>query len=354
MFRNVRIDYEPAAGADPSLQRLIVRVEEEQPLTLTLGAGYDNEGSFRGSFALVHHNLGGRDRTLGLVGRLSGIEQRAQLTATEPRLFGHHTPTLLNLLWEFREAVGFSEKRRAASVRADKRLSDRWSALARYRLQRVDLSEVTDPIRLQEEKLEDIQLGDAGVAAIHDTRDDPFRTRRGSYSIIDLRVFAKPLLSESSFVKASLQSSYTATFHERHTWASALRIGLADPFGESTRVPISERFFAGGDATIRGFPRDAVGPSVDGVPTGGESMLIINQEWRFPIWRRLRGVLFYDAGNVYETLGDLDPLDLRHVLGVGVRLETPIGPLRVEYGRKLDRRPAESAGELFFAIGNAF
>jgi outer membrane protein insertion porin family len=75
---------------------------------------------------------------------------------------------------------------------------------------------------------------------------------------------------------------------------------------------------------------------------------------RFPIAGAFHGVAFYDAGNVYRTLPDFDPFDLRHVLGAGIRLETPIGPLRAEYGWKLDRETGEEPGKFFFSIGNAF
>jgi outer membrane translocation and assembly module TamA len=119
-------------------------------------------------------------------------------------------------------------------------------------------------------------------------------------------------------------------------------------------VPPSERFFAGGDTTLRGFERDRVGPHVDGDPVGGEGLFVFNEELRFPIFRMLGGVVFYDAGNVYRTLGDYDVSDLRHVAGFGLRLATPIGPFRVEYGAILDREPDEPQGELFFSIGQAF
>ena len=87
---------------------------------------------------------------------------------------------------------------------------------------------------------------------------------------------------------------------------------------------------------------------------GGEGLLVFNEEWRIPIYRQLKGVLFFDAGNVWERAGDIDPTDLRPVLGAGLRLDTPIGPLRVEYGRKLDRRPDESRGEIYLSIGAPF
>ena len=91
-----------------------------------------------------------------------------------------------------------------------------------------------------------------------------------------------------------------------------------------------------------------------GPASGGEALLILNGEFRFPIWNALKGVAFYDAGNVYADVDNVDATDLRHVLGAGLRLETPIGPLRLEYGGKLDREPDESIGELFLAIGWAF
>ena len=110
-----------------------------------------------------------------------------------------------------------------------------------------------------------------------------------------------------------------------------------------------------GSFSLCGFPRDEVGPvGSGGCRLGGEALLLLNTEWRFPIWGALRGVFFYDAGNVYLEAADLDPSDLRHVLGAGLRFETPIGPLRLEYGHKLDRLAGESDGELFIAIGSAF
>ena len=77
-------------------------------------------------------------------------------------------------------------------------------------------------------------------------------------------------------------------------------------------------------------------------------------ELRFPIHSVIGGVLFYDGGNVYRTLDDYDILELRHVAGAGLRLQTPIGPFRVEYGAILNRKPGEDRGQFFFSIGQAF
>jgi outer membrane protein assembly factor BamA len=134
-------------------------------------------------------------------------------------------------------------------------------------------------------------------------------------------------------------------------WASSVRAGAL-----FSRIPASERFYAGGDTTLRGFERDTVGPKdpVTGNATGGEGLFLFNQELRFPIVGALRGVVFYDAGNVYGSLQDYDITDLRHVLGAGFRFGTPVGPFRIEYGHKIDREEGESPGEIFFSIGHAF
>ena len=125
----------------------------------------------------------------------------------------------------------------------------------------------------------------------------------------------------------------------------------------SRDIPISERFFAGGDTTLRGFSYNSVGP-VDpetGNPVGGQGLFLLNQELRIPIYKAFKGVVFFDAGNVFTDLPQYDLGELRHDIGVGIRFDTPVGPFRVEYGRKLERESrGEDLGEIFFSIGQAF
>ncbi|HZI94938.1 MAG TPA: BamA/TamA family outer membrane protein, partial [Patescibacteria group bacterium] len=134
-------------------------------------------------------------------------------------------------------------------------------------------------------------------------------------------------------------------------WASSVRGGYL-----TSDAPISERFFAGGDTTLRGFSYNRVGPEdpKSHKPIGGRALFLFNQELRFPIFKALKGVVFYDGGNVFGEHGAHHFTNWRHVLGLGFRFDTPVGPFRVEYGRKVDRGPGESSGEFFFSIGQAF
>jgi outer membrane translocation and assembly module TamA len=118
---------------------------------------------------------------------------------------------------------------------------------------------------------------------------------------------------------------------------------------------ITERFFTGGSYSLRGFEKDSVGPrNAAGTVVGGEALFVINQEYRFPIYKWFGGVVFYDLGNVYESVGSFDPLDLRHSLGIGLRFSSPFGILRADYGINLDPEGDERRGVFHFGLGQAF
>ena len=137
-------------------------------------------------------------------------------------------------------------------------------------------------------------------------------------------------------------------------------------------LPASKRFFAGGDTTVRGFVLDRLGddashaapgaePTIDrnGFPLGGNAMVVLNSEIRFPVWRDLGAVAFLDAGNVFDRVGNLDLRRIRGAAGFGIRYRSPIGPVRVDLGFKLDRRRFASGEQerltaLHISIGQAF
>jgi outer membrane protein insertion porin family len=368
IFRSVRLSYSPISGDDPALQRLEVRVEESKPLAMSIGLGYDTEQGVRTSFATTYSNVGGAGRVLSLQGWFSRKLQRVQIVGEEPRLFGQALPGLFTFQWEQDEREGFTLQSRSLALRVDRRLAPKWGGYVRYAFKRDTLSDITDDLAAIEDKVENIRLGNVGVSLIRDSRDNPVAATRGTYLSVGNQLFAGFLLSDANFLKTLVEGTYVRTFRNRTEFASAVRVGTELPFGSTVLVPISERFFAGGDSTLRGFAFDEVGPTlgdvpVDGdpvdpevadTPIGGQALLILNEEFRFPIWAQLRGVVFYDVGNVWLEVSDVDLGGLRQNVGVGLHYLTPIGPLRVEYGRKLDREPGETKGELFFAIGTAF
>jgi outer membrane protein insertion porin family len=119
-------------------------------------------------------------------------------------------------------------------------------------------------------------------------------------------------------------------------------------------LPAAERFFLGGVTSVRGFEFRDLGPKdLEGNPLGGTSFVQFNLEIGRNFGRMLRLVAFVDAGNVYNDDNQFDFGELRRSAGFGVRILTPVGPVRLDYGFKLDRRPGESIGEFGFLLGRS-
>jgi outer membrane protein insertion porin family len=137
----------------------------------------------------------------------------------------------------------------------------------------------------------------------------------------------------------------------------ALRGGIGQTFREDrdALLPLTERFFAGGANTLRGFGLDQASPKTpEGEPVGGNVLMLLNLELRVPIFGKLGGVVFSDNGNVYRRLEVIRLLNWRYNAGFGFRYETPLGPVRVDYGIKLNPRPTEPRGRLHVSLGHPF
>ena len=136
-------------------------------------------------------------------------------------------------------------------------------------------------------------------------------------------------------------------------WAQGYRAGVVP--GTNPLLLLENRFQAGGPTTVRGFDQNALGPQTqEGEGFGGQGLILLNQELRFPIWKQLAGGLFWDAGNVWLLSRDISLGDLRQSVGAGLRVMFPFGPIRLEYAWVVNPLPDESKGRFVFGLGHAF
>ncbi|MEW5806076.1 MAG: outer membrane protein assembly factor BamA [Acidobacteriota bacterium] len=357
LFQNVIISYSPSGESGKDTVR--VDVEEADNLHLTLGGGYDNLSGPRGHLELSDTNLFGYNRFTSSLVRLSQKESRVQILLKEPRLFSRNLDSILSSSWEEEEKESFTVRKIGTTLQVEKKIDPKWTRFIRHNFQNVDVYDLKislEEFRDQEPKLNNLKLSSIGYSLIRDTRNDLFLPTKGTYASIDGRIFMKIIGSDIDFAKLFFNGSYFKDLGRNVVFASFIRAGLAKGIKDTDIIPLSERYFAGGDSSIRGFEMEEVSPKdpETGKPIGGEVIFIFNEELRFPIYGKIKGIIFYDAGNVYKQLKDTDLLDLRHVIGAGLRIETPIGPLRFEYGRKIDRKKEESGGEFFISIGQQF
>jgi outer membrane protein assembly factor BamA len=134
------------------------------------------------------------------------------------------------------------------------------------------------------------------------------------------------------------------------------RIGAIQPLPDTDVIPLQERFFLGGESTIRSFGQDEAGPTQNGDPIGGEAFVIFNLELRVPllVLDDLHGAVFFDTGCLTEEVEDIGGGQWDFGIGPGIRYNTPVGPVRLDVGFNPDRGPEDDLFAVHFSIGYPF
>ncbi len=395
-----RVDLEEVETSDrPDARTVVIRLREAPRFTFLYGIGYSSFEGPRGTVGLTDNNFRGRAQVLALGLRASQSRQRANLSWTVPRVRQLELPTVFSLTALNQDArTGqegnintlqgrpFDELRWTFSGRSERPLSRRESLFFGLRFERV---EIDLPVGFEEEtrleffrQEESLRLSALELSYINESRDVPSDPRQGFFLAGDTSLSSRIVGSEEEFFRILLQGSYYRPLPKRVVLASALRMGWLRPFGrtqsvdESNPVPISERFFAGGSTSLRGLPQDMAGPLLedasgnpvlvddegreagDGRPValGGNALLVANIELRVPVWKSLWGTLFYDAGNVFNNFSSIKLSEFSNTFGLGARVRTPVGPIRIDAGYNPDPPDAPGFRNWLFhiSLGHAF
>jgi outer membrane protein insertion porin family len=347
---------------DPSRERrrdVVVRVEEAPTTAISWGVGYSEQDRLRGSVEVSRRNLGGLGRTASVFLRGSFRGSRFLLNLREPWLFGRQLDSFLTGFWEEESLPSFDYNRKGAIVQVGRTFDRRATFILRYLHQDTHVYNIQVPPEQIDRQYRTYTVSGPAASVVWDSRDDPLEPRRGLFLSADLQMSAQPL-GGVSYLKGFFQATGIRRLRADLVFVLSGRLGLSGTFGdEGPLLPLPERFFAGGDYGPRGFPVDGVGPQFVGsdgklYPTGGNALLLGGAELRYDVRRSLQLAGFLDLGNVYPEVRDLGFSDLRRSAGLGVRYKTPIGPIRLDWGYVLDRRPGESSSHVHLTIGHAF
>ena len=232
--------------------------------------------------------------------------------------------------------------------------------MLRYNYKNVRILDSQVPISDLGREDEPVNLSTFSTAFVRDTRDDYLDPAKGFFSSTDFGVTTK-LLGDSDYITFFTQNSYYRPLPKSLLLAGSLRLGVAHPYGGDTELPISERFFAGGSSSLRGFETDYAGPldPVSNKPIGGNALVAGSLEMRIPVYRAFSIAGFYDSGNVFQDISDVRLSGFSHAVGLGIRIRTPFGPLRADYGYNLNlsadqRRRGLDRGHFFITVGPPF
>jgi outer membrane protein insertion porin family len=417
LFR--RVDIQALQHSGDSRRDVLIQIEEADPTTFGFGGGAEMafrsrlgedglaeervELAPRGFIEIGRRNLWGKNRSLNLFTRVSlrstdvrvdqagvplgGVETntgfnefRVVGTFREPRAFNSGAELLITGIVEQAVRTTFNFSRRIARAESGWRLNRGLSVTGRYSFERTQLFDevLTDqnPV-LIDRYFPQVRISKVAGSLIRDSRDDLLDASSGTLVIVDGDLAARGIGSEVGFVQTYLQgfTFYRLRTERRMVLALGARVGAArgftrelpndDPSGIEVGqdLPASERFFAGGDTTVRGFSLDRLGTSETisptGFPLGGNGVIVLNSELRVSVMNALQAVGFVDAGNVYRRARDLDFTDLRPAAGFGVRIQIPFAPIRFDWGFNLDRREIvpgtlERGNVFHISLGQAF
>lgn len=339
-----------------------ILVTEGYPGTVELGLGYGEYEGMRGYFEVAYRNLWGMARETSFRTEQSMLWSRYFLNYHEPWFFGHAISSRTFLLREEVDKknidtgeVTYRMERNAFSTGLHRELTPAVSAMLYYEYAVTSTYDVQPGVVLSKEDVGTMAISSVTPAIQYDTRDNPIDPSSGTLTKLSVKVATKALASETDFVKTTASLRWYARPFSRLVTAFSVRGGAAKGYEDTTELPIVERFFLGGRNTVRGFEQDMLGPlSASGYPIGGNAFLNANLELRVRLGSSWRVVPFLDAGNVWGSPTATDLGALRYTGGLGLQYTTPVGPVRLDYGYKLDREPGESQAELHFSIGHAF
>jgi outer membrane protein assembly factor BamA len=398
IFNRVTISPQNPLGTDPD-KDIVVLVEETKRYTVAYGGGFEVQrlasttnptggevqASPRGIFEITKLNLTGRADSLSLKLRGSTIQGRALLGYNVPNTFSN--PHLSFQATAFAEKSTdintFTDTRYEGTVQLTDQLSHSTSLFGRYSFRKILVSNLN--IRPEEVPLfeQPTLVSQFSITWVRDTRDNPADASKGWFNSADFGIADTYIGSSASFLRFVYQNSSYHPIKRRFSFARSIRVGVLSPYRDTVSltfpaqttqpppriIPLPERLYAGGGTSLRGFALNQAGPrdSVTGFPVGGQALLILNQEFRFPlhlpyVGNKIGGTLFYDGGNAYSKTSRVtlrwsppkpifnpaDPTQCQYnctnelnyfsnTIGVGVRYATPVGPIRVDLGYQLNR-----------------
>ena len=364
-----RVDVEALGDASTPTRDVQVSVREAKPWRFEFGAGYATDEGFRGFFTLAYDNLFGTGRSVSLLTRVSEKGYRGELSYREPWVLDTRWQGEALAFVEEKQEVGYLRDSYGGTLTLQRELfpslfipdepTDHPKSLRggfRYRVEQFHRYDI-DPDLVADGAIprpDDLVTSLQSFLTL-ELRDQPADPHRGSFHFTAFEIGSRVLGGDVNFVKFRLENTWLAPLPAQTVLAVSTRFGIAAPFGDSKDLVIEDRFKAGGSTTVRGYKLDKVGPLDDGGnPRGGDLSIITNVEYRFPIYRWLGGAVFFDTGMVTPTVSDFAWSQLFPGVGSGLRITTPIGPIRLDVAYGLRQVRTDDRIQVYLTVGQAF
>jgi outer membrane protein insertion porin family len=387
-FENV--DLAPKPQPAEKVVDIDVKVKERPTGFFSIGGGYSSVEKFVAMVELSQGNLFGRGQYIKLRAELGGRTKYYDISYRDPWFLDKPISFSTNIYKTTKEYIDYEKEATGFGVTLGKRFSEYWSGDIGYNFENAKISNISDDASSIIRDQEGTKTTSSITPSLaRDSRDNYLDPSKGSRNSV--YVTYAGLGGSNNFTKGELDSAWYLPLGSTTVMLRG-RLGSAAGLG-GKELPLYERFYVGGIYTVRGLgygeagPKEPItcakgtmvneqcvaNPPVDGTCEegttlkdgkcigkkeggdyiGGENELIFNLEYIFPLVSdiRLKGVAFVDAGSSFDSFNDIK---LRYTAGLGVRWISPMGPIRLEWGYNLDKKPGEKAGRFEFAFGTFF
>ena len=332
---------------------LDVKVKERPTGFLSVGGGYSSVDKFIGTVDLTQGNLFGRGQYVKVKAELGGKSSFYELSFKDQYFLDTSYAFSVGIYKSSREYIEYDKKATGFYLGLGKSLAEYWRADVTYNFERATIENIDDDASVIVKDQEGTNTTSSITSTlVRDSRDNYLDPSRGSRNSVTA-TFAG-LGGSNKFIKGVLDSAWYYPLGQT-TFMVRGRFGYANGiFGK--KLPLYENFYVGGLYTVRGLGFGDAGPKDPntGDAIGGNTELVFNTEYIFPVFpeMRLKGVIFFDAGNAYEDFNEFG--SLRYTSGLGIRWISPMGPIRIEWGYNINKKEDESSSKFEFAFGTFF
>ena len=356
-----RLDYfeeatvTPQPTADERVMDVEVAVKEKATGTFSVGAGYSSVDNLMFMGEVSQNNFRGLGQQLSLQANVSGTSSRYNFSFTEPHLNDSKLLFGFDLYNWTREYDDYSRQANGFGVRFGYPIMNKWKMFWGYGLDYTKLTDVSATASQLILDSQDINTTSAiKLGFSRDTRNRRYGATEGASHLITSKYAGGILAGDAKFAKLEASTSWYFPWRWDTTYHWKLAGGTVSDTG---KLPVFERFYLGGLNSIRGFKNGQITPlGVNNDRIGGTKMWYTNFEFIFPLLKDagLNGLVFFDAGNVYDSDENWEFGSIKKSVGYGFRWMSPMGPLRLEWGLNLDPEPDEVKSNWDFSIGGTF
>ncbi|MFT3869352.1 MAG: BamA/TamA family outer membrane protein [Nibricoccus sp.] len=352
VFEAVDLHSKPEDGEvrDP-----IFTLREGPRYETNLLAGYGSYEQLRGGVEFRQMNLFGRahQSRFELVQSMKGT--RGEYAYTVPELFGETIDGTSRVFGLQREELSFLRQEFGVNVTLKRQLPWlRAEGTAGYTLQTLKNLDNELTTRTADDK--NVNVGSIELGITRDKRDSPLRPRRGYRWFGHVEAANQAFGGEVNYERSELGGAYHFSIGQWQFMHVALTHGVLTTYGKSDEtIPVNKRFFPGGDSSIRGYQEGEAAPrGDDGRFIGAKTYTLLNLEYEQVLTEDWSAVLFFDGLGSAARLADY-PFDERlYSIGIGIRYQTLVGPIRLEYGRNVKPRTGDPSGTIHLSIGFPF